>query len=77
LVTRLVLALLPGPVVKLKRFGGGQQAVSKGSTMSIALLVTKVSMTKRLDVEAVVRGRVPSLRAAIQKGIEAVRMPVV
>ncbi len=42
--------------------------------MPIAVLVNKVNVRKRLDVEGVVRGRVPSLSAAIQKEIEAIKM---
>lgn len=65
------------PLAKIKRSYRQAEGISRlkrGTDVPIAVLVNKVNVRKRLDVEGVVRGRVPSLSAAIQKEIEAIKM---
>ncbi|MEF8767481.1 DUF6441 family protein [Candidatus Accumulibacter contiguus] len=65
------------PLAKIKRRyrqAEGIRRLKRGTDVPIAVLVNKVNVRKRLDVEGVVRGRVPSLSAAIQKEIEAIKM---
>ena len=65
------------PLAKIKRRyrqTEGIKRLKRGTDVPIAVLVNKVTVRKRLDVEGVVRGRVPSLSAAIQKEIAAIRM---
>jgi hypothetical protein len=65
------------PLAKIKRRyrqAEGIRRLKRGTDVPIAVLVNKVNVKKRLDVESVVKGRVPSLSAAIQKEIGAIRM---
>ena len=41
----------------------------RGTEISIVVLVLRVKLSKRQDVESVVRGRLPNLSAAMQKQI--------
>lgn len=50
----------------------GIKRLKRGTEIPIAILVSSVKLPKRLDVESVVRGRLPSIRAAIEKEIAAV-----
>lgn len=63
------------PLAKIKRGyrqAEGLKRLKRGADVPIAVLVTRVSVRKRLDVEGVVRRCVPRLVAAIQREIEAI-----
>jgi hypothetical protein len=49
----------------------GIKRLKRGADIPIAVLVSKVVLRKRLDVEGVVRRRIPMLSAAIEKEIAA------
>jgi hypothetical protein len=49
----------------------GIKRLKRGADIPIAVLVSKVTLRKRLDVEGVVRQRIPALRTAIEKEIGA------
>lgn len=51
----------------------GVKKLKRGADIPIAVLVPRVVLKKRLDVERLVAGRVPRLSAAIEKQIRAVR----
>ncbi|HMS06441.1 MAG TPA: DUF6441 family protein, partial [Burkholderiaceae bacterium] len=46
--------------------------LKRGADVPIAVLVPKVVLRKRLDVERLVAGRIPRLSAAIEKQIRTV-----
>jgi hypothetical protein len=50
----------------------GVKRLKRGADIPIAVLVPKVALKKRLDVERLVAGRVPRLSAAIEKQIRTV-----
>ena len=63
------------PLAKFKRGyrkSEGIKRLKRGADIPIAVLVTRVTLPKRLDVEGVVESRIPMLRAAIEKEIAAV-----
>lgn len=49
----------------------GIKKLKRGADIPIAVLVPRVSLKKRLDIEALVAGRLPRLAAAIQKRLDA------
>jgi hypothetical protein len=53
------------------RKASGIKRLKRGAEIPIAILVPKVTIPKRLDVEGVVRGRLPRLREGIQREIAA------
>ncbi len=50
----------------------GVKRLKRGADVPIAVLVPKVALKKRLDVERLVAGRIPRLSAAIEKQIRQV-----
>ena len=50
----------------------GIKRLKRGADIPIAVLVPKVALRKRLDVERLVAGRIPRLSAAIEKQIRTV-----
>ena len=54
------------------RRAAGIKRLKRGADIPIAILVTRVTIPKRLDVEGVVKGRLPMLRTAIEKEIASV-----
>jgi hypothetical protein len=63
------------PLAKFKRGyrkAEGIKRLKRGADIPIAVLVTRVTLPKRLDVEGVVESRIPMLRAAIENEIAAV-----
>lgn len=50
----------------------GVKRLKRGADIPIAVLVPKVALKKRLDVERLVAGRIPRLSAAIEKQIRQV-----
>ena len=50
----------------------GIKRLKRGADIPIAVLVPKVVLKKRLDVERLVAGRIPRLSAAIEKQIRTV-----
>jgi hypothetical protein len=62
------------PLAKFKRRhrkAEGIKRLKRGADIPIAILVTRVTIPKRLDVEGVVQRRLPMLRAAIEKELAA------
>ena len=62
------------PLAKFKRGYrkvAGIKRLKRGADIPIALLVTRVTLPKRLDVEGVVQDRIPMLSAVIEKEIAA------
>lgn len=62
------------PLAKFKRGyrkAEGIKRLKRGADIPIAVLVTRVTLPKRLDVEGVVRGRLPGLVAATEREITA------
>lgn len=51
------------------RKSSGIKRLKRGTEIPIAVLVRRVTIAKRLDVEGVVRDRIPALRAAIEKNL--------
>jgi hypothetical protein len=49
----------------------GIKRLKRGADIPIAVLVSKVTLRKRLDVEGLVRSRIPMVSAAIEKEIAA------
>jgi hypothetical protein len=47
----------------------GIKRLKRGTEIPIAILVSRVTLQKRLDVAGVVEGRLPNLKAAIQREI--------
>jgi hypothetical protein len=50
----------------------GIKRLKRGADIPIAVLVPKVVLKKRLDVERLVAGRIPRLAAAVEKQIRTV-----
>jgi hypothetical protein len=50
----------------------GIKKLKRGTAIPIAVLVPRVTLKKRLDVEKIVAGRIPRLTAAIEEQIRAV-----
>jgi hypothetical protein len=50
----------------------GVKRLKRGADIPIAVLVPKVVLKKRLDVERLVAGRIPRLAAAVEKQISTV-----
>jgi hypothetical protein len=62
------------PLTKFKRGyrkAEGIKRLKRGADFPIAVLVSKVMLSKRLDVEGVVQGRLSMIRAAIEKQVTA------
>ena len=55
------------------RKAAGVKRLKRGADIPIAVLVPKVMLKKRLDIERLVAGRIPRLAAAIEKQIRQVK----
>ena len=55
------------------RKAAGVKRLKRGADIPIAVLVPKVVLKKRLDIERLVAGRIPRLAAAIEKQIRQVK----
>jgi hypothetical protein len=55
------------------RKAAGIKRLKRGTAIPIAILVPKVTLGKRLDVERLIRGRVPSLMRGIEKELAGIQ----